>query len=121
MPSGYGSVSIGNRTYLVHRVVYEHLVGPLPDRSGDWLDHVCRVRRCANVEHLELVSATQNQLRRADVMAGRCARGHDLTDEANVYRPPAHPCQRQCRTCRREASRRYRLLHSATSPVTLPA
>ena len=42
--SGYGKVGPGPEggTGLVHRIVYEHMVGPIP--KGLDLDHLCRVR-----------------------------------------------------------------------------
>ena len=49
------------RTFLVHRLVYEAVVGTIPD--GAVLDHLCRNRRCANPEHLEAVSVRTNTLR----------------------------------------------------------
>ena len=43
---GYGIMSGG----LVHRKVYEHLVGAIPD--GMYLLHKCDVRHCCNPDHL---------------------------------------------------------------------
>lgn len=57
---GYGLVydSVRGRMNFAHRVSYERERGALPD--GMELDHLCRVRSCVNVEHLECVTRTTN-------------------------------------------------------------
>jgi hypothetical protein len=55
---GYGRVSIGGRQLRAHRVVYERLVGRVPD--GLVLDHLCRNRGCVNPDHLEPVTNEEN-------------------------------------------------------------
>lgn len=68
---GYGRVRDGARTRLVHVVVYEALVGPIPD--GMQLDHVhargCRSKACVNPAHLEPVTPSENS-RRAQAVLG---------------------------------------------------
>ena len=51
----------GGRQTAVHRVVYERLVGPIPD--GLQIDHLCEVRSCCNPAHLEAVTQSVNMLR----------------------------------------------------------
>src|SRR5438445_4296974 len=51
---GYGQSGQTSPRGLVHRVVYEHFRGPVPE--GLELDHLCRNRKCANFEHLEPVT-----------------------------------------------------------------
>lgn len=66
---GYGRISLGGKfgpMGLAHRVAYELLVGPIPE--GLELDHLCRVRRCVNPEHLEPVTHAEN-VRRAQEAA----------------------------------------------------
>lgn len=58
--SGYGKVSMEGVACMAHRVVYELLVGPIPD--GLILDHRCRVRCCCNPVHLEPVTHQINTL-----------------------------------------------------------
>lgn len=59
---GYGkSGTKGSENTLAHRVVYERLVGPIPD--GLQLDHLCRNPRCVNPAHLEPVTQSINQRR----------------------------------------------------------
>lgn len=110
---GYGNVGVirvdgtkGNAG--LHRVVYEHLIGPVPE--GLELDHLCRNRACCNPDHLEPVTRSVN-LRRGVGVGGRrlplkthCHRGHAF-DEANTW-----VCKktgvRKCRACDRENHRR---------------
>ena len=60
---GYGKVNRFGKNYRVHRAFYECVVGPVP--AGMTLDHLCRVRRCANPHHLEVVSQKENLRRGA--------------------------------------------------------
>lgn len=69
--AGYGRIrgadAHDGRTVLAHRLAYELLVGPIP--QGLHLDHLCRVRRCVNPEHLEPVTLAENNRRAAAAMA----------------------------------------------------
>jgi len=58
--SGYGMTRLDNRWILVHRAVWEHRRGPIPE--GMQLDHVCRTRLCCNVDHLRVVTPRENAL-----------------------------------------------------------
>lgn len=104
---GYGVVRDGDgRARILHRLVWELLVGPVPD--GMDLDHVCRVRRCCNPAHLEVVTRQIN-VDRGDYAAGKqrgdsCRRGHPFTPE-NTKSNGRNRC---CRKCANEANRRYR-------------
>lgn len=101
-PNGYGRVFDKGAGALrqAHRLVYERLVGPIPE--GLQLDHLCRVRNCVNPEHLEPVTARENTIR-GDTGPGRnarkthCMRGHEFTPENTRIRPNG---SRMCRTCR---------------------
>lgn len=77
---GYGKVWAGKHSAAgnsvasyAHRVVYELLVGPIPE--GLDLDHLCRNRRCVNPEHLEPVTRREN-LNRGHRARGVAGRGH---------------------------------------------
>jgi HNH endonuclease len=107
-PDGYGRIYVdqGNRHARVHRVMFEMFSGPIPD--GLHIDHRCRVRLCANVAHMELVTNRQNVLRGTGptaINAGKekCDAGHDF-DLFNTYiRTDGH---RRCRQCTRERRRK---------------
>ena len=64
--NGYGLIGISkgpkkNHLGRVHRVAYELYRGPIP--KGMQLDHLCRVRCCANPWHCEIVDNRTNILR----------------------------------------------------------
>lgn len=101
-PAGYGRIRRGGTVAYVHRVAREIHRGPIP--AGLQLDHLCRVRHCANPDHLEPVTARENILRgegQAAVNAAKthCAQGHALSGE-NLYIHPGRGF-RLCRACRR--------------------
>ncbi len=109
---GYGAISAGGdsdsrkggRTLRVHRVLYEIMVGPVPE--GMELDHLCRNRACVRPGHLEPVTTRENALR-GEGAAGRnarkthCSQGHPY-DEANTRLTNGH---RVCRACHRASER----------------
>jgi hypothetical protein len=106
--NGYGMVrvpDIGVRR--VHRIAYEHLVGPIPD--GLQTDHLCRVRACANPAHLEPVTPRVNT-HRGETLAARhaalthCPRGHAYTPD-NLIPSDVARGGRGCLTCSKEKTR----------------
>jgi len=109
---GYGNVGYkddrgARRTRQPHRLVYEAFVGPVPD--GFELDHLCRVRRCVNPAHVEIVTHQENGLRGLrGRLVTRCAQGHQYTPENTIIRSDG---RRRCKTCARAHHRRYYLLN----------
>lgn len=108
--------------WLVHRAMYEAMVGPIPD--GLHLDHICHDpescsptvakdcphRACCNPSHLEPVTIRENLLRGGGAAARRravthCPKGHAY-DEANTI--TSKRGQRSCKTCAYALMRTYR-------------
>jgi hypothetical protein len=100
---GYGLFDGG----AAHRVGYELDNGPITD-EGIEVDHLCFRRSCCNPAHLEAVTKRENILRaalRRSAMRTHCINGHELTPENTATGKSG--TLRICRTCRREAMRRY--------------
>lgn len=102
---GYGNVRYQKKMRGVHVVAWELANGPVPE--GLVLDHLCRVRICAEVTHLEPVTNVEN-IRRGSQgkwqkAKTQCPHGHDYTPENTILRPYA--TGRQCRECSRIAAR----------------
>jgi hypothetical protein len=101
--SGYARFHYAGGYEYAHRAAYRFYVGEIPD--GLTVDHLCRVRHCVNPDHLEVVPRGVNALRgdgpaAQNTRKTHCPQGHPYT-HVNVRG------ERQCRTCSREASRRY--------------
>lgn len=86
--NGYGHICLDYKRHLVHRVVYEMLVGPIP--AGLTLDHLCRVRLCCNPDHLEPVTLAENMARSPWFRPTHCRKGHSLMNNNR---------RGKCRTC----------------------
>jgi hypothetical protein len=99
--AGYGVVGYQGKTYLVHRLVYQHLIGPIQES----LDHLCRVKTCVRPDHLEDVTLGENRLR-AKPNRDLCPNGHPYTRERPNKR--GHQEGRICQTCVTEANRRWK-------------
>lgn len=107
---GYGRLDFRGRSVFAHRLVYETVIGPIPE--GLNLDHLCHKpeecasgdacphRRCANPRHLAATRIRDNVLRGTgpsakNARATHCKHGHALTDD-NVF---VRGGSRYCRTC----------------------
>jgi hypothetical protein len=111
MPRGYGKFG----KWLAHRWIYTLLRHVIDDELT--VDHVCANTRCVNVEHMELVSLSENTRRQIERMRRNgtlvptiCKkRGHPLAGD-NLF--VGKSGLRQCKECRkivgREWMRRYR-------------
>jgi len=64
--SGYASIKMKGKVLIVHRYIWEKLVGPieLEDDDDATIDHLCKGHRnCMNVNHMEVVSRSENSVR----------------------------------------------------------
>lgn len=106
MKNGYGTIGLGSRSEgkaFAHRVAYELFVGPIPD--GYVIDHLCRVRRCVNPEHLEAVTISTNLRRGAQsALRTHCPKGHSFDGTNRAINKQGH---RFCRECSRVNARDY--------------
>ena len=108
---GYATMSIGWKTYYVHRLTFEHFRKSVPE--GLELDHLCRRRHCVNPWHLEIVTQKENILRGVSFSAinakkTHCKRGHEFTEENTRFRIRDGSVRRSCRECDRSYIRTRR-------------
>lgn len=116
---GYGSMAAGvkGKTQLTHRAVYQLTVGPIP--LGLTIDHLCMEKLCLNVQHMEVVTRSENSRRKISAQT-HCKNGHPLSGEnARLTTRSTGNVHRVCRTCandyNREFMRRARSLEAVAS------
>lgn len=118
---GYGRFKIDGVAERVHRLAYERWKEPITEGPKRMVvDHICRIKRCVNPDHLRLatyrVNAENSDSPIADnIRKEACDRGHPFTPE-NTYTVrggKTWPAGRACKTCRREWMRDYRARKAA--------
>lgn len=120
---GYGRIGVGEQRLRAHRVLYEHLVGPIP--AGLQLDHkchnddpackggrTCKHRRCCRPDHLiprtpaQNTHASQNTLASINAAKKACPRcGGEYVIETTRRRGRLVR-RRMCPPCRRDRRRK---------------
>jgi hypothetical protein len=99
--AGYGRFLIDEHPLLTHRLSWLYSTGDFPP-EGMEIDHLCRVTRCVNPAHLEVVTRRENQ-RRGYGATGKnarkthCLRGHPFAGRNLITRCNG---ERGCRTCK---------------------
>lgn len=75
-----------NEMVLAHRAAWVAVNGQVP--LGMTIDHLCKVRRCVNPEHMRLLPNYENARRTSgrDWPLGFCVNGHDATHLIEVTR-----------------------------------
>ena len=105
---GYGRTKIGGKVMLVHRVVYEEIIGTIP--SGLEIDHLCRNTKCYNPEHLEAVTHAEN-LRRGIGHGNEthCPKGHPYSGDNLIIgkHGKGNGHHRQCKICKYAQARAF--------------
>ena len=107
-----------NKTWLLHRAVFKHVNGYLPEGRKEVIEHTCHRSLCINPDHLRHVTQRQNLLSPGSVTINainaaktHCTNGHEFTPE-NTYITKPSPTtgkgggQRSCRACKRDWARR---------------
>lgn len=93
--NGYGQMGVAYEgTSVAHRAFYIREYGAIPGDAV--LDHLCRNRRCVNVDHLDLTTVAENTKRGLSSYAIRdkCkSAGHDISTPGSWY------VARGARTC----------------------
>ena len=120
--ASHGYAQIGwtgeGRTQMVlaHRASWVHVNGQVP--VGMTIDHLCKNRRCANVEHMRILSNYENARRTAgrDWSVGYCVNGHDPSHQVFVTRN-ANASGRTliCGTCLKASRLRWEIKNSEKS------
>jgi hypothetical protein len=115
---GYGQIGAhvdGRKTVrLVHRVVYEHEVGPIP-ADKPFLLHSCDNPPCVRAKHLrpgtpkenvaDMIERGRDVRRKPDLTRTHCNKGHDLL-VYGILEPAANGLQKiRCRECRNSRGR----------------
>lgn len=95
---GYGCFFIDGTSRLAHRLAWEDAHGSIPDDLT--IDHLCRNRACVNVAHMELVTRTENNLRKHRAVGGTCKHGHSLDSPDALYVRPSGATE--CKACIRQ-------------------
>jgi hypothetical protein len=99
--TSYGRVRHGGKVLPVHRLVYELMIGPIPD--GLEIDHLCSTPQCCNPMHLEPVTHAENIRRGTRHLAQeRCSVcGEKLQDL------PGQGGRKRCLSCKRRRAREW--------------
>ena len=111
--SGYGTIRIDGVVTRAHRVVYELLVGLIP--NGLEIDHLCRTKPCVNPDHLEPVTHQENTRRGVWIPKKQCPKGHPYRMENISLSSKGY---KVCLTCKRTQSREYARRIKKTSQET---
>lgn len=109
----YGTCSMSNKRVMVHRVVYEHFVGPIPEELE--LDHLCHNRICANFEHVQAVTPEVNKSRQRPFIPS--PRREFVNRKAC---PHGEPSINGCLLCQRETGRKKSRAKSAAKRLLPP-
>ncbi len=114
---GYAYFGVGGRKggkFLVHRLLCELQIGPIPD--GKELDHLCRNRWCIRPDHQQIVTRRINLLRGQTITARNaaathCSQGHPFDMFNTIFYRNRRYC-RMCQNTRPRAQRRRRAKES---------
>lgn len=103
--TGYGRFAALGHPIAAHRAAYILAIGPIP--SGLQIDHLCRVRSCANPTHLEPVTQKVNMMRgdspsARNAVKTHCKRGHAFDATNTGMQQSGRHKGRLCLACKAE-------------------
>jgi HNH endonuclease len=102
--AGYGRTTFEGKEVMVHRLIWEHECGPIPE--GMEMHHECGVKNCVTIGpgHLVLVLRESHSGHMAVINRAKmqCVNGHQYTAENTVW----DKGKRNCRKCRQAVARR---------------
>lgn len=99
--NGYGQFAWDGHNGYAHRFAWEQVHGPIPE--GMTVDHLCMVRMCVNVEHMELVDGVTNYLRGVAARKVCNNKLHELTEDNIIINERG---SRLCKACLTVTKRR---------------
>jgi len=110
---GYARFNNGDKIVDAHRWYYQ-VHNKVELTRNQHLDHLCRVRRCVNPDHLEVVDNYTNWHRGESItlkkkMQTHCIHGHELAGK-NLY---VNNGRRRCNECHKLKARKYRAMKCA--------
>lgn len=112
--SGYGLFWYEGKSTRAHRLVYEWMVGQIPE--GLQINHLCNNRKCVNPAHLEIVTIQENNAYM--VAQDRQAKGEDnhskLTEEQVMAIRTTYAAGG---TSHRKLAREYSVSHSVIGRI----
>jgi hypothetical protein len=106
---GYGKFRMPNGQVKGAHIIAWETANLRPVPEGWHVDHLCRIRRCCNPDHLEAVEHSENTMRGEGFTAKNaakthCPHGHEYTPENTRW----HHNSRECIACIRQRDRERR-------------
>lgn len=96
----YGYRTVNRKNVYAHRHQWERMRGPIPPDME--VDHLCRVRRCVNIDHLRVVTRRVNLLAEGSVAPPAIAAARTHCNKGHLYdtvRRQRGRLVRGCKTC----------------------
>jgi hypothetical protein len=100
--NGYSRIRVNGKQIQAHRWVWELLNGKIEE--GKVIDHTCSNRKCIAIDHLRVVTQSEN------ILAGKhsvdnkthCKKGHSYPENLSIRKSG----KRECAECNRVRARK---------------